>query len=84
MKINKSQAETTRLVRKYIKKGRIKGKLDEKTGEIITEEALNDEKDMSTMCPNCGAPVNKKILTGENLICEYCGTNLSTNIRGKK
>lgn len=83
MKINKSEAETIRLVNKYIKKGLIKGKLDMVTGEIITEKALNDKKDISTRCPNCGAFVNKTILTGENLICEYCGTNLSMNI-GRK
>lgn len=79
-KINKTIPETEKLVGECVRKGLITGHIDRTTNEFFTEESLDTSPINIMKCPNCGAPISTRALRGESVICDYCGTNLSSTL----
>ncbi len=74
-KVGKSEKETMRLINECIEKGMVKGHIDRQTKEFFTNSSLKQENRIVGIneCTHCGASVDKKVLRGETVRCEYCG-----------
>lgn len=77
-KIGKSEMETEHLIAKIVEKGLIQGYVDRTSGEFFTHQSLFHEVDRPDKCPNCGASMYTRVLSGENAVCDYCGAHFST------
>lgn len=77
-KLGKSEYETEQLIAKIVEDGLIKGYVDRTSGEFFTHQSLFHEVDRPDKCPNCGASMYTRVLSGENAVCDYCGAHFST------
>jgi DNA-directed RNA polymerase subunit RPC12/RpoP len=77
-KIGKSEMETEQLIAKIVEKGLILGYIDRNSREFFTHQSLFHEVDRPDKCPNCGASMYTRVLSGENAVCDYCGAHFST------
>jgi DNA-directed RNA polymerase subunit RPC12/RpoP len=77
-KLGKSEYETETLIAKIVEQRLIVGYIDRNTREFFTIQSLFHEVNRPDKCPNCGASMHTRVLSGENAICDYCGAHFST------
>jgi hypothetical protein len=76
-KLGKTEYEAEQLIIKCIQKGLIVGYFDRATGEFFTYQSMFQEVGRPDKCPNCGASMYTRVLTGEDAVCNYCGTHFT-------
>ncbi len=76
-KLGKTEYETEQLITKCVKQGLITGYFDRSSGEFFTYESLFEEVKRPDKCPNCGASLYTRLLSGESAVCNYCGATFT-------
>ncbi len=73
--------EIIETLRDLSREGKFRGVIDENSGVVYTQEAVEELPDAVTSCPNCGGKLEAPVLPGEEEKCPYCG-HLITNRLG--
>jgi len=76
-----SEEEIVETLRDLSREGKFRGVIDENSGVVYTQEAVEELPDAVTSCPNCGGKLEEPVLPGEEEKCPYCG-HLITNRLG--
>lgn len=72
-RLGKSEVETEKTLTAAIDRGMVRGIMDRTTDEFVLQEAMYQEVHVD-FCPRCGGSVNRKYLSGETILCPYCGS----------
>lgn len=76
-KLGKTEFEAEQLIIKCIEKRLIVGYFDRSSGEFFTYQSLFEEVRRPDKCPNCGASMYTRVLSGEDAVCNYCGAHFT-------
>ncbi len=76
-KLGKTEFEAEQLIIKCIEKRLIVGYFDRSSGEFFTYQSLFQEVRKPDKCPNCGASMYTRVLSGEDAVCNYCGAHFT-------
>ncbi|TFG11610.1 hypothetical protein EU537_11885 [Candidatus Thorarchaeota archaeon] len=75
------EEEIIETLRDLSREGKFRGVIDENSGVVYTQEAVEELPNAVTSCPNCGGKLEEPVLPGEEEKCPYCG-HLITNRLG--
>jgi DNA-directed RNA polymerase subunit RPC12/RpoP len=76
-KLDRSEYDTEHLITECVEKGLIRGYFDRSSGEFFTYESMFEEVKRPDKCPNCGASMYTRVLSGESAVCNYCGARFT-------
>ena len=82
-KLGKTEYETEQLIIKCIEQNLIRGYFDRSSGEFFTYESMFEEVQRPDKCPNCGASMYTRVLSGESAVCNYCGARFTPPPRSR-